>query len=360
VQRLKRPEVLNSGYHLRLSKLAVPRHAVLQVHLWEERADGVNASVPLGTITGAGLDLIETSYRERYQPLMLTGMGRSGTSLMMHLLSGHPEILVPGPHPFEMRQPVWLWRAAQVMSSPANPGTIGPDDLERSEPESLGSNPYRSREWEKACGVEAALQWQERDLPLACIDFCKRQTDEFVDRCCTGRPTMPTYVAQKMLISPLSHFVGNIYADARQILLVRDFRDVWLSARSFNKRRGSAAFGRDQFADDLAWLRGLAYSSRQMRRAHEAAGPRTLLVRFEQLMRDPHATLEQLFVSLGVDASRERIRAIVAGVDGDTASHRTSAAPALSGRWRTEMTAYELMVSSEAFGDDLRYFGYET
>jgi hypothetical protein len=312
VKALARPEApLSCGFHMRLSKLLLPRGAILEVQLWVERESGGSARVPLGTLSGLPTADAMTQYAERYQPLLLLGMGRSGTSYLMRLLAAHSEILVPGPHPYEMRQPVWFWQAAHVLSSPASVTSASSEGFEANDADWLGYNPYRSRDWEKIAGAPIAMQWQEEVLPISCIDFCKRQVDEFVARYSVGRSGPPRYIAQKMLISPARYLVRNIYQDAREIFLVRDFRDVWLSARSINRRRGLASFERSKFPNDLEWLRGLAFSSRQIRLAHTATGPQAQLIKFEDLMRDPHSTLSHMLSQLGVDGSPARVGAMI-------------------------------------------------
>ena len=160
-----------------------------------------------------------------------------------------------------------------------------------------------------------------------------------------------------MLVSLTRHFVRNIYPGAREVFLVRDFRDLWLSARSFNRKRGGASFGRDGFASDLDWLRGLALSSRQLRLAHLAAGPDVLTLHYEELMRDPAPALARVLAGLGLDAGPDLVRRLVVvagGEDRDAEQHRTSGPGGTVERWRKEMTA-----AADAFGEDLRYFGYD-
>lgn len=348
------------GFYLRLSKFVLPGAAALDMVLIEERSGAGQVRVPLGTVAGLPAGRPALRYAERHQPLLLLGMGRSGTTYMMRLLAGHPDILVPGAHPYEVRQPVWLWHAAQVLSGPGAAGSTHPDGFESRDLDWLGCNPYRTRDWEDMAGSDPAVRWQEEALPAAAVDFCKQQVDEFVGRCTEGRAAPPRYVAQKMLVSPTRYFVGNVYAGAREVFLVRDFRDVWLSARSFNRRRSTQSFGRDGFPDDLSWLRGLAFSSLQMRLAHAAAGPRTQVVRYEDLMRDPGAALMRLLAGLGVDASPGRVQALTAAASSaGNLDHRTSEGDDGVGRWRTELTREEQAVAAEAFGEDLRYFGYE-
>ncbi len=369
---IERPDVVTAldqpgtpllcGFHLRISKLTLPRGAKLDLQLWEELESGEPGRVALGTVTGLPAPAMTMRYAERFNPLLLLGMGRSGTTYMMQLLAAHPEILVPGPYPYEMRQPVWLWHAASVMSAPGSMTSMQPDGLEAERVEWLGYNPYRSRDWEKVAGADAAMAWQEEELPLACIDFCKEQVDDFSDRCVEGRPTVPRFVAQKMLITPTRYFVSNIYAQAREIILVRDFRDVWLSARSFNLKRGRESFQRNQFPNDRAWMEGLAFSSRQMRLAHGAAGGQAQVVRYEDLIRDPHTTLSRLFDFLGIDGSSLRVGAVTAAAsnkDADaTVEHRTSVKTGTVPRWEAEMTPDEKAIAERVFGEDLAYFGY--
>ena len=362
VAALGRPDTpLHCGFHLRLSKLVLPPGAALDVMMAEARGDG-EVRVPLGVLAGLPPPRIATAYAERHQPLLLLGLGRSGTTYAMRLLGGHPGILVPGGHPYEMRPPVWLWHAAQVLSAPGADASMHPDGFESRDADRLGYNPYRSRDWEDAAGAEAVVRWQEEGLPAAAIEFCKRQVDEFV-RCCTAvRPVPPRYVAQKMLVSLTRHFVRNIYPGAREVFLVRDFRDVWLSARSFNRQRGSTSFGREGFADDLKWLRGLGFSTRQLRLAHLAAGQDALTLRYEDLMRNPAPAVTRMLAALGLDPTPELVRHLVAAAgtrDRDAEGHRTSGPEGTLDRWRTEMTPEEKSAAAEAFGEDLRYFGYD-
>ena len=189
----------DSGFHLRLSKLLIPPNAALDVMMWVER-DGEISRVALGRLENLPPARLRTSYAERCQPLLLLGLGRSGTTYAMRLLSGHKDILVPGGHPYELRTPAWLWHAAHVLSAPGADASMHPDGFESRDAGRLGYNPYRSRDWEGVAGSDAAVRWQEEALPGTAVDFCKRQVDDFVLRCAGGR--QPRYVAQKMLLSP--------------------------------------------------------------------------------------------------------------------------------------------------------------
>jgi hypothetical protein len=163
---------LYCGFHLRISKFILPGAADIQIKLWEDRGTSNDFRINVGSISNLPISAAAMQYAERYQPLLLLGMGRSGTSYTMNLLSKHTGILVPGSHPYEMREPVWLWQAANVLSAPFSLNSMSPDGFESESPQWLGFNPYRSRGWEKSNDRMAnAIRWQEDRLPIACIDF---------------------------------------------------------------------------------------------------------------------------------------------------------------------------------------------
>src|ERR1700676_3931501 len=154
------------------------------------------------------------------------------------------------------------------------------------------------------------------------------------------------YLAEKFNISHLRDLVPNIYGTSREIFLVRDFRDVWVSARSLNNRRDSPSFGRAEVQDDEAWLHSFSGSVLQILLNYQAAQPGSFLVRYEDLIEAPRTVLPALLQFLQIEATDEiadRMVERVRSVDLTNASgHVTSASPALSrGRWRAEMTDRE-------------------
>ena len=63
---------------------------------------------------------LQTSFKPRRQPIMITTFGRTGSMLLMRLLSSHPEILSYKPHRFEQRIVSYWIDALLTLSSPVS------------------------------------------------------------------------------------------------------------------------------------------------------------------------------------------------------------------------------------------------
>lgn len=279
------------SFHHRISKFIVPPSHKLELVAWGDDAKGDAARIPLGTLKLIDFCVSQTVYRETTSPLLVVGMGRSGTTMLMGLLARHPQILVPGPPPFEMRQVTWLWQCAHVMSAPFSRNSYSANSFETATPHIVGYNPYRNRDWDLVSGNSIIHTWQEDILPQAAITFSKRLVDDFVrglSRSSTA--DHKTYVAQKMSLSSLIFFIRNIYADCKIVLLVRDFRDAWLSARDFNLKRSTQSFERAKFSTDEDWLRGAAHTAKATMDFHASFGNQIHLIRYEDIVRDPNKT----------------------------------------------------------------------
>jgi hypothetical protein len=86
------------------------------------------------------------------------------------------------------------------------------------------------------------------------------------------------------------------------------------------------------------------------------AGPDTIVVRYEDLVREPVATRRALSDFLDLDLLEHSL----ASAEVVPASHRTSSDPESSiGRWRNELTAEQIDACEAAFAPYMRHFDYE-
>jgi hypothetical protein len=97
--------------------------------------------------------------------------------------------------------------------------------------------------------------------------------------------------------------------------------------------------------------------------AFRARSDRALLLRYEDLILEPEATLCAVFAHVGVDAADATVADVLAraSVDTDEArAHRTSSDPRSSvGRWRRDLDGGLQTLAAEILGESLEALGYE-
>jgi Sulfotransferase family len=320
-----------------------------------------DSRAPLATVRGRRTP-VRSGYEPALRPLLLTSVGRSGTTWLMRLLSAHPAIVAFRNYPYEVRTGRYWLHLLATLGQPADhadsahPGTF---DRQRGW---VGANPYYPDMIERSDAVDA---WFGRAYVDQLAAFCQRSIDETYRRVALlqGQPA-PALFAEKHHPDHLPVLAWELYPGAREVFLVRDFRDVLASVTAFNDRRGYQAFRRDGFDSDEAYVRGhLLPALSRVERSWAARSARAHLVRYEDLIAQPEPTLGALFAYLGLDHAPATVAAVLRRAGEDTPDlerHRTSDDPAASiGRWRRDLSPALQATCAEVLGDGLRTLGYD-
>ena len=155
----------------------------------------------------------------------------------------------------------------------------------------------------------------------------------------------------------------ELYPGLRELVLVRDFRDIVCSITAFNAKRGFPSFGQEAPHTDAGLISLLRDQAVDLLTGFEARRDRALIVRYEDLILEPEKTLGAIFsfldirsTSACVEQTLDSARRWLPEVQRD---HQTSPTVMASiGRWATDLPA-ELRDTSETdFGDLLTAFGY--
>jgi LPS sulfotransferase NodH len=311
--------------------------------------------LPLARLRGSRRRLPASSAGE-IQPLMVNTIGRSGSTLLVTLLSAHPEVVAFSPFIKDARVSTYWVNVLQDLSDPSSfLAPFDPPDLDA------------KRWWLNGDGGELGEPEVERWLGSEAVDslagLCRAQIEAFY-RHLAGE-AKPRYFVEKYLPhQAVPDLLAEMYSGAREVILVRDFRDTLSSVIAFNRKRGWDAFGRSEGGDDAAYVRGALRQSVETlaeRLRSEGTGPR--LVRYEDLILEPEPALGELFAALGLDADPELVQETVERARQSTASmdhHRTTADPAASiGRWREDLPEEIAAVCNEELGPLLAEFGYD-
>jgi len=308
----------------------------------------------------------------------VVGRARSGTSWVMRTLDAHPEILCRGEGRFFGRG---SFRAG------GGSATIPPVPLA----ETLASPEIRA--W-----VERSVWSRDDDADRHIASLTRLATDYFL--------TEKLRASGKRIVGDKTPFltdgtiaeIAEIHPTARVVHVIRDGRDVAISARhhvwnqareeggihdlSDEDRETRAAYRADREAFLRAgcsiftapWLSGTAEQwARMIRRAREDGrsllGERYLELRFEDLLEHPEREVGRMLRFLGASAGKETAAACVetasfpawaGGRSRGEEDPRAFLRRGTAGEWREVFTAEDRQVFKDAAGDDLIELGYET
>lgn len=342
------------GFVGALSTVALPAEFELQIEVVGEiQVAGRVACAPLGTIHGRRTALAPEDALAGPAPLFVTTLGRTGSTFLMSLLFWHPQIVVHPPFPFEARLMAYWGSILDNLCSPY------------SYLKSLAAHSPRGYWWVGTQDLmaadyveqDAAAEWLGGEGISEFGRFARRQVRGFyeVSAKLDHRPASATikYFAEKRLPLPrLQQVCQQLFPHGRELFLVRDFRDVLASILAFNAKRGKLDFGVERLSGE-EHVAALARGVEKLLADRHAAGPQGLVVRYEDLIRDPREALRRILQFADLDADAATVEKMIAGSaaanQAAQSEHRTAADGAASiGRWRHEL-APELRDACDRF-----------
>lgn len=294
---------------------------------------------------------LDTGFQPALQPLMVSSLGRSGSSWLMAMLARHPEITVHGDHPYESRLcKYYVHNLLKTLSEP--PGYL----RTTCEDELFAVNTH----WlaaELPLDADQHRRFRREHLE-GLARFCQQETDEVYLRVSRSQGKTTRFFAEKYGAGHTPRLMGELYPGSREIILVRDFRDMYCSVQAFNRRHGRDDFGMgragagEELLDVTAKrVDGLVGSYRSRRR-------KVFLLRYEDLMRDPGGMLREILAYLDIQRGSALIRSVVSEApSGD--GHGTSTGDASIGRWRRDLSPADRDRCTRVFEEALMAFGYE-
>jgi hypothetical protein len=338
----------SSGFYASLGLISLPREFELQLDAIFE--DG--ARVSLGVVR-ARRPSLRSAFEPSLAPLMVTSPGRTGSTVFMQMLEGHPEIVAYPPFEHEPRVATYWIEVFKALAEPAG-------YLRQVSP----SGTLNGRWWlgerdpvPRRLSSPELQAWLSGDAVEEIAAFCQARIEALYEQ--VAAPRRPAYFAEKFRADDVPEIVWELYPATKEVLLVRDLRDVACSIFAATGKRG---------VQDVPADRG-RYVAKDVQsrvativRALEERGDRAHLVRYEDLMLDAGPTLERLLDYLGLDAPEQSVAAMLDRAARPLArmeTHRTTPDPAASiGRWRRDLTPELQAVCEEALGPANAALGY--
>jgi hypothetical protein len=346
----------STGFRASIGALSLPSHFEVLIRATLEN----DVRVPLARIEGTRKAL-PASRGASIQPLAINTIGRSGSTWLTWLLGCHPNILAFEPFAHDARVATYWMSVLQDLSQPSSyRQQFGPRNLAAAH-WWLGDEESAATEF-----GEGRLQtWLGEGAIVSLATLCQAQIEGFyAELAARASRTSSRYFVEKVLpYQVLPDLLSELYPEAREIILVRDFRDLLSSVLAFNEKRGYQAFGREQRDSDADYVRSTLRRSaesllKRWRNREQAAH----LVRYEDLVLDPAGTLGRLLRYLDLDHSDTAVEQTLESAQNapGTDHHRTVSNPAASiGRWRHDLSEELKLLCEQALDPVLDQFGYE-
>ncbi|MGH8542213.1 MAG: sulfotransferase family protein [Gammaproteobacteria bacterium] len=285
---------------------------------------------------------------------MVTTWGRMGTTWFLRILREHPEIVVHGPYPYETRAAVYWAHMLKVLAEPSS--TIEEFHVDGAK---VGRHPVNALH-----PTERYLhEWFASDYAHDLTLLSATSIDRFYSSVAKaiGRPEA-RYFAEKVLPTHGPRVLWSLYPDAKEIILIRDLRDVVCSIRAFNAQRGFAAFGEEHAKNDAEFIEFLRSAAFRLMAAWRERSSRALLLRYEDLILSPVESIQKVLGYLELDASAQVAQELLAAAEVASSSmrgHVTAGTPEASvGRWRRDLDPSLAELCQQAFEEILKTFDY--
>ena len=345
------------GFRAVVGALPLPREFEVSVDAVSQ--DGERSAI--GSIRGRRRAL-SSGFEARLQPVLITTLGRTGSSWVALLLASHPEILAYQPFVFEPRTTSYWMTALQALAEPASYMQLIRPEL------------YPGHWWlgdQLPIPLPAGLrdarmaQWLGRDGVETLAGFCQSRVDDFYWEVARSEGKQrPRYFAEKCWPDrAVPRLVSELYPEGREVILMRDLRDIVCSIFGFNAKRGIASFGRESADSDEEFVRNLRDGGVRMLESWRERSGTAHLLRYEDLILQPESSLTELFAYLGVAADPRTVKRVIDDatrtLPDAQSGHQTSGSVAQSvGRWRHDLSPELQAICEESFGDVLTAFGY--
>jgi hypothetical protein len=296
-------------------------------------------------------------------PLIVTTAGRSGNTLLSEVLDAHQAIIAYRPHDYFSCVIAYWLDVLRCLSEPAS--YLRQFHRPRFDQRDwwLGTDsalPSALRNWSPLPGAPAPKGLADRELDVElgvngvemAASFCKSRIDAVYSAAAVacGKQGATYFVEKYPPTVSLFSLLWDVYPSAREVILVRDFRDMACSMLEYGQRFGDESFFGNADTERIA--RRVKKIATSLLQAWETRSDRAHLLRYEDFVLNPIGSVEGLMAYLELEVNPQMVRRmsdIIVGTG--LMGHRTTPnAKASIGRWRRDM-APEL---SNAVGDLLR------
>jgi hypothetical protein len=347
-----------SGFAVDIGALRLPEHFRLELRLVMENGEILKFAELEGT--RKPITARPEAASGRLRPAMIVTTGRAGSTWLSHLLNQHPALVAYRPFKREPRVAAYWLEVAQALSDPASYKQSLQPNFGRGPLWWLGNWPEASR---NALNDEVTAELLGRDTPEMLIELARERVEAFYRTVAREQgKEAPTFFVEKSpgLRLRQMELIAETFPGMRDIVLLRDPRDVLCSILAYKEKNPAAVLVRQDPGLDDEFLERLAVSYRAAITYTKQAGERAVVTRYEDLVAEPAETLEKMLGHLGVDSDEATIAAMLDSRFEGMEVHQT--APSVDesvGRWRRDLPPETQKRVGAIFEEALEWLGYE-
>lgn len=274
-------------------------------------------------------------------PVLVRTTGRSGSTLMMHLLSCSDDIWFHKKYPFEARDLSYLFRVANVCTCASEKQTKVNDVL-RPKLNLIGRYPYQTSSSYLSNGKES--------LSLMIKDLWRGYSREVHN-------VAPYRFYAEKVVEDAAVFLNGILP-CKNLFLIRDPRAEMLSILRFNEKRKTLGFGWEpgETAEEFA----LKLCGRRRNRMRDLASiennDQCIVIYYEDLIQNFESKVSIIESFLDTKICRDKLQAGLSSFS----NHMTSSDAIKSiDEWKHELTDNIKQIFSLQLKDELAALGYE-
>jgi hypothetical protein len=289
------------GFFCHLNPYLLPEQFELKVNA----VNGKTEKLLLCTIAGQRPPLVTSGL----SPLLVTTLGRTGSTALLGTLGMHPKMAVYKPFEQEARYIGYYTQMFKTLSSAYSwqaplmhvSEYVTQDQL-------LGRNVPSEGILHYSVYSEMWDNFYHQYVPNM-YKFCSEQLSQLYQQVAKLNGNHePLFMVEKFVPGNEVTEVKTIFPTAKEIVLVRDPRDVYCSILSFIEKKGQLAFGREFFQDNHSYLtESFIPNMIQLYQYWKTHSDSVLLVRYEDMILDPQKTYHKICQYVGINNSSETI-----------------------------------------------------
>ena len=228
-------------------------------------------------------------------PLLVNGIPRSGTTILMHSLASHPKIVAHEDYPYETRYAIWVWQNFKVLSQPQK---------EKGHHWTFQNNDVCAEKNPFYLDKKDLREYFDINYVKFISDAAKRQVDDYYLYLAKRYNKQNTKYFLEKFPGITEELLRTQYDQYKSIFILRNPINVYLSVRRMNLKRGRLDFEADKFKEPQEHIKALVKRSLNFRNKY-AKDDDVYIIKYEDFLAHPKQVMQSIFTFLELEVNNQ-------------------------------------------------------